>query len=102
MSTTVTMTLDEVKRTPLSEEAKRRLDNAEYVDDPENPPLTEEELKNLSPAYLRHPEWYRPRKTKINIWIDTDVLEAYKAQGKGYQTRINSDLRKAVFQAAKD
>jgi len=102
MSTTVTMTLDEVKRTPLSEEAKRRLDNAEFVADPENPPLTDEELKNLRPAYLRHPEWYRPRKTKINIWIDTDVLEAYKAQGKGYQTRINSDLRKAVFQAVKD
>ena len=101
MSTTVTMTLDEVRRTPLSEEAKRRIDNATYVEDPENPPLTEEELRNLRPAYLRHPEWYRPRKTKINIWIDTDVLEAYKAQGKGYQTRINSDLRKAVFQAEK-
>ena len=97
MSTTVTMSLDEVRRTPLSEEGKKRIDSAVYVAEPENPPLTEEELNNLSPAYLRHPEWYRPRKTKINIWIDTDVLEAYKAQGKGYQTRINSDLRKAVF-----
>ena len=102
MSTTVTMTLDEVKNTPLSEEGKQRIDNARYTADPENPPLTEEELRNLRPAYIRHPEWYRPRKTKINIWIDTDVLEVYKAQGKGYQTRINADLRKAVLQASKD
>ncbi|MBR3600728.1 MAG: BrnA antitoxin family protein, partial [Lachnospiraceae bacterium] len=29
--------------------------------------------------------------------IDLDVLEALKAQGKGYQTRINSILREAVL-----
>lgn len=28
---------------------------------------------------------------------DIPVLEALKAQGKGYQTRINSILREAVF-----
>lgn len=99
MSTTITMTLDEVRKTPLSEEAKKRIDNAVFVSDSDNPPLTTEELKKLKPAYVRHPEWFRPRKTKINIWIDNDVIEAYKAQGKGYQTRMNADLRKAVFQA---
>ena len=98
MSTTITMTLDEVRKTPLSEEAKKRIDNAVYVSDSDNPPLTAEELRNLKPAYVRHPEWFRPKKTKINIWIDNDVIEAYKAKGKGYQTRMNADLRKAVFQ----
>ncbi len=47
------MTLDEVRRTPLSEESKRRIDSAKYVDDPENPPLTEEELGNLRKAVFQ-------------------------------------------------
>ncbi|MFC2419917.1 MAG: BrnA antitoxin family protein [Treponema maltophilum] len=29
--------------------------------------------------------------------IDTDVLEWYKAQGKGYQTKINAVLRAHAF-----
>ena len=91
--------LNEVRKTPLSEEAKKRIDSAVYVSDSDNPPLTAEELRNLKPAYVRHPEWFRPKKTKINIWIDNDVIEAYKAKGKGYQTRMNADLRKAVFQS---
>jgi uncharacterized protein (DUF4415 family) len=32
-------------------------------------------------------------KTSISLRLDTDVLEWYKAQGPGYQTRINSVLR---------
>ena len=31
--------------------------------------------------------------------IDNDVLAALKAEGKGYQTRINSILRKEVMGA---
>ena len=33
------------------------------------------------------------------IKIDKDVLDALKAEGKGYQTRINKILRKAVLGA---
>lgn len=32
-------------------------------------------------------------KTSISLRLDTDVLEWYKAQGPGYQTRINAVLR---------
>ena len=32
-------------------------------------------------------------KTSISLRVDADVLEWFKAQGPGYQTRINAVLR---------
>jgi uncharacterized protein (DUF4415 family) len=40
-------------------------------------------------AVLRLP----PPKAKVCIRLDQDILEWFKAQGKGYQTRINAVLR---------
>jgi uncharacterized protein (DUF4415 family) len=34
-----------------------------------------------------------PAKTSISLRVDADVLEWFKAQGPGYQTRINAVLR---------
>lgn len=34
-----------------------------------------------------------PRKEQVTIRVDSDVLEWYKKQGPGYQTRINTLLR---------
>lgn len=34
-----------------------------------------------------------PTKTAISLRVDQDVLEWFKAQGDGYQTRINAVLR---------
>ena len=34
-----------------------------------------------------------PLKSLISLRLDQDVLEWFKAQGAGYQTRINSVLR---------
>jgi uncharacterized protein (DUF4415 family) len=34
-----------------------------------------------------------PTKASISLRLDQDVLEWFKAQGAGYQTRINSVLR---------
>jgi uncharacterized protein (DUF4415 family) len=48
-------------------------------------------------ATLRMPE---PKKG-VYIRIDTDVVDWLKAQGKGYQTRINSILR-AYYEAHKE
>ena len=39
-----------------------------------------------------------PRKDQLTIRIDSDVLEWYRRQGPGYQTRINALLR-AYMQA---
>jgi uncharacterized protein (DUF4415 family) len=34
-----------------------------------------------------------PPKTSIALRVDSDVLEWFKAQGRGYQTRMNAVLR---------
>ena len=34
-----------------------------------------------------------PRKASISLRVDQDVLEWFKEQGPGYQTRINAVLR---------
>src|SRR5688572_3998784 len=34
-----------------------------------------------------------PRKRQIALRVDEDVLEWFKAQGEGYQTRMNAVLR---------
>ena len=34
-----------------------------------------------------------PRKRLITLRLDSDVLEWFKAQGRGYQTKINDLLR---------
>lgn len=43
-------------------------------------------------------------KTRVTMYLDDDVLEAFRAkagaEGKGYQTMINEVLRKAI--AVKD
>ena len=41
-------------------------------------------------------KFYRPIKKSLTIRVDADVLAWLKAQGKGYQTRINSLLRAAM------
>ena len=34
-----------------------------------------------------------PRKAQLTLRVDSDVLEWYRKQGQGYQTKINSLLR---------
>ena len=44
-------------------------------------------------------KFYRPIKKSLTIRVDADVLAWLKAQGKGYQTRINGLLRQAMESA---
>ena len=41
-----------------------------------------------------------PPKAAISLRVDADVLEWFKAQGPGYQTRINAILRAFKDEAA--
>lgn len=41
-------------------------------------------------------KFYRPIKKSLTIRVDADVLAWLRGQGKGYQTRINALLRKAM------
>ena len=41
-------------------------------------------------------KYYRPIKKSLTIRLDADVLAWLKAEGRGYQTRINTLLRAAM------
>ena len=41
-------------------------------------------------------KFYRPVKKPLTIRLDADILAWLRAQGKGYQTRINGLLRQAM------
>jgi uncharacterized protein (DUF4415 family) len=42
-----------------------------------------------------------PRKKQLTLRVDSDVVDWYKKQGRGYQTRINSLLRAYMKEHAK-
>jgi uncharacterized protein (DUF4415 family) len=46
-------------------------------------------------------KYYRPLKKSLTIRLDADVLAWLKAQGSGYQTRINMLLRAAMENRAR-
>lgn len=101
------MTLDEIKKLPpLNEDEIQQIETFdEKFDDPDCPKQTEEEIARFRPLkdvnsklYAElHPETQKPKKTEIHMRVDTDVLEWFKKQGKGYQTKINEILRKYAF-----
>ncbi len=78
--------------------------------DEDNAELTDEQLSTMKPASavfspdqlaaltIRRPG--RPpkphRKVEIKLRIDPDVLEAFKAGGPGWQTRMHDALRRAA------
>ncbi len=44
-------------------------------------------------AVVRHGLKSPARKAQLTLRVDRDVLEWFKSQGRGYQTRINALLR---------
>ena len=60
------------------------------------PPLKEDFWKKA----VRNPI-YRPTKTSTTVRIDSDVLHWLRAHGKGYQSRINSILRREMLESLK-
>ena len=113
MSTTKTITLDDLLNTPLTQKEVDIIHKAatkvqakkDKDDDLDSPTLTKEQLaefkllKESNPELYAqlHPEWYKIKKTDIHIKIDNDVLNWFKSQGKGYQTKMNAVLRKHAF-----
>lgn len=44
---------------------------------------------------------YKPIKKPVTLRLDADVLSWFKAQGRGYQTRINRALRAVMTKERK-
>jgi len=52
------------------------------------------EIPVLDPEFFKSADLRMPsKKASITVRLDSDVLEWYRKQGKGYQTRINAVLR---------
>jgi len=51
------------------------------------------DIAELGDDFFRRAELRVPPKQAVTIRLDADVLEWFKEQGQGYQTRINQLLR---------
>jgi uncharacterized protein (DUF4415 family) len=45
--------------------------------------------------------WNRPRKKRISLRVDVEVVDWFKSKGSGYQTRINRILRRVMVEGKK-
>ena len=79
---------------------KKSSGSAKWVDPDDAPELTREFFER---GEIRHGEKIIRRgrppldspKQAVKLRLDADVLAAYRKTGRGWQTRINADLRKA-------
>lgn len=69
---------------PSEEEIERRA-----AADPDNPPWTDEQL---AAAVRIDPE----KKVAVSLRLDPHIIDAYKAEGRGWQTRMNDVLRAGI------
>ena len=56
------------------------------------PEWTAEDFRNAERG-----KFYRPVKAQVTTKLDADVIDWLKAGGKGYQTRMNAILRRAML-----
>jgi len=84
---------------PLTEKQKAELDALAArperdIDYSEIPPLAARFWSDAERG-----RFYKPIKTSTTVRIDADVLAWLRAQGKGYQSRINAILRREMLAA---
>ncbi|CUX09480.1 MULTISPECIES: BrnA antitoxin family protein [Agrobacterium tumefaciens complex] len=101
---------------PVKFSSKRPLKNEEEAEiqkmiasDPDAPEATDEDMAQAKPFREAFPDLAksidreiarrgRPKadapKMPVTIRLDPDLVEHYRAMGKGWQSRLNSDLRK--------
>lgn len=92
----------------LSDEAEARL-QASIAADPDNLELTDDELASMRPAAeVLAPDLYanltrgrgRPRaevtKVPVKLRLDPGIVQAFRASGRGWQTRVNAILAAAA------
>jgi uncharacterized protein (DUF4415 family) len=91
--------VDLARLPPLTEKLKAELATLAArsdadVDYSEIPPLTATFWADAARG-----RFYKPIKTSTTVRIDADVLAWLRAQGKGYQSRINAILRREMLAA---
>lgn len=102
------MTRRKASLPPLTDAEEAEI-QAGIAQDPDNPEITAEQFARMRPAAeVLPPALYaaltRPRgrpkaevtKVPVTIRLDRDVVEAFKATGEGWQTRMNDTLKRAA------
>ena len=79
----------------LATTAKLPKKTSAKVNYPDNPAWTEDMLGAPVLKRGRGPQ-AAPTKVLTSVRLDADILEFFKAQGSGYQSRINAALRMEV------
>ena len=79
----------------LATTAKLPQKTSAKVNDPDNPAWTEDMLGAPVIKRGRGPQ-AAPTKILTSVRLDADILEYFKSQGAGYQSRINAALRTEV------
>lgn len=79
---------------PLTKEDKERLRRLAELPDSE---IDVSDIPEVDAAWFEGAEWrdYRPKK-QVTVRLDADILDFFKAGGRGYQTRMNAALRAFV------
>ena len=99
-----------VKLATMSPEEDAAITRA-ALEDPDNPPCTEADFGEARPVtdfpelaeilrkagkLGRPPLPEDQRKQRVTLYLDRDVVERLKTDGRGWQTRANAALRKAL------
>ncbi|GMR17931.1 MAG: BrnA antitoxin family protein [Gammaproteobacteria bacterium] len=64
------------------------------VDDLSDKEIDTSDIPLLDKEFFKNAELHMPtRKKSITVRLDSDVLEWFREQGKGYQTKMNAILR---------
>jgi uncharacterized protein (DUF4415 family) len=45
--------------------------------------------------------WSRPRKRRVSLRVDVEVVDWFQSKGPGYQTRMNRILRRVMMEGKK-
>ena len=91
---------------PITDEEEARI-QAGITADPDNPEVTDAQAAQASPFAKAFPELAAnlrrsrgpqkaPTKQLVSLRLDPETVEAFKATGPGWQTRMNDALRAAA------
>jgi len=84
---------------------KHKKATAEEFYSTDSPPLTDRELSKMRPHKELFPDWPKritrgpqkaPTKIPVSIRLSSEVVDYFKAQGKGWQTRVDDVLQEFV------
>src|SRR5437588_1873867 len=93
------------KPSPLSDAEEQRIQRG-IAADPDNPEWTADDFKRAKPFAEVFPEFAEsrrgrgpqkePTKVAVSLRLTREVVERFKADGPGWQTRMDEALKKAA------